>query len=293
MNDREAIREHWIAERPVYQDLGERIRADLESATRSSGIRCYCDARAKDVSSLLKKIIRRRYSSYEQVHDKAGVRVVAIFEDDIPKIETLIQNRYHIHAHQNKAESLGPDRLGYLGVHFEVSFRNELSHQLLYKAEQDYPIRVQRQVNRLLALIELFDEQVSSARRVIMDTSGFTEGQLLEELERRFYTLTARESDRALSLEIIGTLESLYSTQDLQCFGEVIETFVNSRREKLKFIFEQYQEDERCSPLLFQPESILIFERLEHDPFTLREAWAQTYPLDLLEGLTAIWGDPI
>jgi len=273
------------------------------------------------VSSLLKKIIRRRYSSYEQVHDKAGVRVVAIFEDDIPKIETLIQNRYHIHAHQNKAESLGPDRLGYLGVHFEVSFRNELitdetekwrgmlceiqlhtraqslravvSHQLLYKAEQDYPIRVQRQVNRLLALIELFDEQVSSARRVIMDTSGFTEGQLLEELERRFYTLTARESDRALSLEIIGTLESLYSTQDLQCFGEVIETFVNSRREKLKFIFEQYQEDERCSPLLFQPESILIFERLEHDPFTLREAWAQTYPLDLLEGLTAIWGDPI
>jgi hypothetical protein len=42
--------------------------------------------------------------------------------------------------------------------------------------------------------------------------------------------------------------------------------------------------------LIHQPESVLIFERISSDPFTLREEWEGQLPVDELDALEAIWG---
>src|SRR6266511_2672933 len=74
--DLESIRKAYIAERPSYQRLGERVTGTLRSATRKRGIESHIDFRTKDVASFVKKCLRKPYTDpLNQIRDKAGVRV--------------------------------------------------------------------------------------------------------------------------------------------------------------------------------------------------------------------------
>lgn len=42
-----------------------------------------------------------------------------------------------------------------------------------------------------------------------------------------------------------------------------------------------------------QPETLLVFERLETNPFTLKDRWQSVLPLELLESTAAVWGMPL
>ena len=75
------------------------------------------------------------------------------------------------------------------------------------------------------------------------------------------------------------------------CFRTVDE-FVDRNEGKLERIYHDYADDDR-NPLLFQPESLIVFERLEADQFRLKEVWASVLPLELLQSLATIWGSPI
>src|SRR5258708_7232114 len=122
MSDLEAIRERWIAERPMYEALGFFVQDRLERETRRRGLLCEHSARAKDVDSLLKKALRKRYDlPYAAIHDKAGVRVVVTYADDVTVVDNIVQDHFHIHVRENKTLGLPPNQLGYLGVHFEAS----------------------------------------------------------------------------------------------------------------------------------------------------------------------------
>src|SRR2546425_3122194 len=114
-----------------------------------------------------------------------------------------------------------------------------------------------------MALVELFDESVEMARNELLKLPNFEEGRFLKDLERWFYRLTARRFDRDLSLEIVGTLKEAYSPDEREAFGELLDRFAEQRLDKLEGIYNQYREDDRCSPLLFQPEALMVFERLE------------------------------
>jgi hypothetical protein len=58
-------------------------------------------------------------------------------------------------------------------------------------------------------------------------------------------------------------------------------------------MFESYAESEDRSIMLFQPEVLLILERLEADRYKLQESWAEIYPLGELERLATNWGSPL
>jgi hypothetical protein len=113
---------------------------------------------------------------------------------------------------------------------------------------------------------------------------------MLNQVERNFLRFTAKTFDRELSLDIIPRLLPLFSAEELEGFGSLLDDFVKHNREKLEEIFRDYAQDERCNPLLFQPETLLVFERLDKDPFRLKELWARALPAELLESLAAIWG---
>jgi len=140
-----------------------------------------------------------------------------------------------------------------------------VSHLLVYKPGQPPPPEVQRRIYRLMALIELFDKEVTDARSTLMALPGFVEGQILQQLEQQFYRLTARDFDRELSLDIIGKLQGSYAHGELDTFGEHMADFVSTYAEKLNEIFARYRDDLRCSPLLFQPESLLILRALHRN----------------------------
>jgi ppGpp synthetase/RelA/SpoT-type nucleotidyltranferase len=320
VTDLEVLRERWLAERPIYAALGEHIQALLKTDLRRRGLLYSVEARAKDVASLLKKVLRKSYSApYDEIDDKAGIRVIATFADDVPVVEQVIRARFEVQKYENKTLGLEYHELGYLGVHFAVTLRDadladvrwrdliaeiqihtraqncwaDVSHRLLYKPAQETPVEIKRRIYRLMALIELFDETVQEARRTIAMLPGAPETGVLAELEQHFYQFVARPYDRELSLDIVKALEGLYDSQEREGFGDMIRSFVERNHEKLEEIFNAYRDDERGNPLLFQPEALIVFERLEHDPFRLRAAWTSAFPLALLENLATIWGRAI
>jgi hypothetical protein len=63
--------------------------------------------------------------------------------------------------------------------------------------------------------------------------------------------------------------------------------------EQLTWIYGRNREDP-ADPLVMQPESLMIFERLTHDQFALKDQWLDSgLPLIVLEKLAATYGAPI
>ena len=305
-----ALHDKWIAERPHYEELCRDVEAILKCATQQRGVRCRTSARAKTIDRLLKKALRNQYEDpFQDIQDKAGVRVICTYQDSLPILEEVVRNCFIVREYENKAVGLSYDRLGYQGIHFEVTlgpdsvFTNpqlegklceiqllteaqnlwaNVSHGLVYKPSQEPPEAVKRRVYDQMALLRMFDDQVVLARNEAMTAPGFQEAVMLEDLERCFYRLTAETSDRELSLYILGALKPLFRDAELDGFQVLVEEFLESRWGDLDQIFRDYAETSRRSPILFQPESIAIFMCLERDIFSLKEAWAQVLPLDEL-----------
>lgn len=316
----EALRVRWTAERPLYESYQQYIERCLNAEAMQRGLSCRIEVRTKEIKEFLKKALRKNYASpYDDIRDKVGGRVVVTYEEDLRTAEEFVNRRFRIVSREDKTLTLEYDKLGYLGIHLEVEPLAEylstdtmrfsglvceiqlrtkaqdlwatISHMLAYKPAQDTPPDVMRRIYRLAALVELFDDQVSGVRGTIMSQPGYQEAQLLDQLERHYYRLTAKTYDRALSLDVIEKLGDLLSAEDVRRFDNLMAAFVERNANKLDMIYRDYRDDDRSVTLfLFQPESLLIWERLEHDAFRLKDTWVRTLPLQLLEYLATIWG---
>lgn len=308
----EALREEWIRERPRYDAFVTVIRETLEQTFRAQGIPCSVFARAKEIDSLVKKAILKNYT-LEQIGDRAGARVIITYPDHVPQSDQLIERVFQIHERDDKAEQLGERKLGYLGIHYSVSLHSgqeqgfegircevqlhtkaqnlwsDTAHNLAYKPAAPVPAKIRRAMYRLIALVELFDDQIATARQVIRQQPGFHAAQTLDQLEKYYYRLTAKPHNRELSLYILDCIDRIISED----FSEMIAAFVTAHDVKLREIFTDYRDDQRCTPLLFQPESLFLFWALEQDPYRLKDEWNQKFPPELLEGLATVWGTRI
>lgn len=320
--DTETLRERYSKERPLYEKFAGYIQELLESKIRQQGIACTIQARAKEIDSFLKKALRKKYTSpFDEIRDKAGVRVIFTYHDNLNDMEEIIKQHFTVHKHENKKLSLDYDQLGYLGIHFEVSLLDALlkpeqqmyremiceiqlhthaqnlwaniSHEFIYKPSQSPPDEIKRNLYRLVALVEIFDNEVRNAKHVMSTLVSSQEVEILNQLEKQFYHFITRPFDRELSLEIITKLQRLFEPSEISDFSTLLKRFVSKNEEKINEIFKDYSNDKRCNPLLFQPESLLIFERLEKDKFCLKEVWMQALPLPLLESLATIWGTTV
>ena len=312
-----SIRDTWISERPAYEDLGYRVEADLKQATRQRGIRCRIYSRAKEIDSLLKKALKKSYDDpYNEIQDKAGVRVVSMYLTSVPLIEQVVRERFIVIGYENKMLGLAYDQLGYPGIHFEVKLRSDetesdprlmdkicevqilteaqalwadVSHEVVYKPSKDPSDQIKRRIYQQIALLNLFDEQVALAKADALAESGFQEASMLEELEKQFYRFTAERYDHELSHLILDALKPLFSSSELEGFEALVDDFVKARQEEFDHLYQAQGENTNRSPLLFQPETIAVFMCMERDPFSLRAVWEGILPLDELQVLADVW----
>lgn len=307
---------------PKYERLASLMGTMLETALRDDGYRlAEVSSRAKDVDSFGKKAMRKSYRDpLAEIEDKAGVRVVIPFARDRAPVETTAARVLILEDRDDKRAALTIDRLGYLGIHFRVRVRPELlskpnkdldglwaefqlhtkaenawsvaTHDTLYKAAVDVPPAVARRMMRLVALVEVFDDEVGRFQSELSALPGFRElGALVPPLERELLRFTRRDPDIALSGLVIPALAPLYARDDpLSIFTEVLCPYIEQRRDELRQLYERYEDDVRANPLLFQPEALMLFERLEHDRFRLRENWPPQVSLDVLLNLADIRG---
>jgi len=317
----EDSRKLYLDKQDEYSKILEIAFEKLETSIKRKGIHCQIEKRIKNVDSFLKKILRKEYKTpLTEIRDQIGLRVITHYQHEFDKVKEIVYEEFEVHHHEDKLNSLKFDQLGYLGLHYEVSLQkneNELikdynehifelqihtkaqnlwanvSHQLLYKSFSPPSPEIQRSIYRLVALIEIFDKEVNTAQNAIINQTGFPEVKLLTHLESCFHLFTWNEFDKEFSINNLSSLKKLLKDEEIDNFENLIEAFSSENHTKLANLFSQYSDDKRDSYdrlMLFQPESLLIFERLEMDKFKLQELWGSFLPLELLEFLANIWG---
>lgn len=318
----DALRVEYQREYGRYGRLGQWVAALIKPALNDAAVYVpFVEDRPKDVPAFLKKAFRKGYEDpMTEITDKSGVRVVVSLKSDVKKVEGIIDDLFIIEEHSNKEEELAPDTLGYLGIHFlvrpkahhlqrddmdleglicEIQIQTRaqnawatVSHPLLYKpAGQNPPASIARRINRLVALVELFDNEVAEARRSVMAEPGYRQGAMLQPLEKEFLQFARADFDEDLSMAVLDVVAQAYTAEELDHFPALIADFVQQNREYIASVFANASREE-SDPLLFQPEVLAILERLWNRKALLRAAWDDRFPSVMLDRLSEALGRP-
>lgn len=318
--DLDQARERYLEERPKYEALAEYVAGVIRPRLKLVAPSSQVTQRAKAVDRFVKKAIAKQYRNpYEEILDKAGVRAILTYADELAPAEESVTGALYVVSREDKRTLVDDQSLAYRGTHIEVTLTDEqvrqlgddwfdgkvcevqlhthaenlwanVSHDLLYKPLAELSAEGKRSVYRLVALVEIFDSEVSRARNELRSKGVVELTQALDELERQYYEFTVRQSDRQISYLVLSGLEQ-HLDQDM--YREAIDgldSFVNANRAKIAQLYENYRADERSAPLLHQAEALLLFNLLERDPYALRDAWAHSLWPDLLEELATVWG---
>lgn len=185
------------------QDLAQIIKAALEQILPETVVLHSIPWRVKAKVSADRKILAapESYSSYTELHDLLGMRVITLFEDDLDAAEKAIRDVLDVDdaRSMDKAESFKPDQFGYRSRHFvgslakeraslpengrfrgrliEIQLRTilqhtwaEIEHDLGYKPHRPISKTHRRRFSQLAAIMELADETFARLRREITDT---------------------------------------------------------------------------------------------------------------------------
>jgi ppGpp synthetase/RelA/SpoT-type nucleotidyltranferase len=303
-----------------YERLGRALEGAIHSALLDAGITHTITQRPKDFASLARKALRKGYHDpMRESKDLVGVRVTIPFASLRRDVVDVVHARFETADDDDKVATYGARELGYLGYHVQVGFKAgdvqdpelatrtaelqvqtraeaawaDASHDLTYKAALALPSALERRVNRLLALVELFDLEMDGAQTDVLKLDGFPAARMLQVLDRSFLPLARRDYDRELSSRVLTVLAESYEPEEFGRFDVVMDRFVATEKDKLRATYGRWADDAFAHPLLFQPESLVVFERLDQAPVRLRDVWDQSLPSDLLDSLAEIWGHAV
>ncbi|WP_436917146.1 GTP pyrophosphokinase [Acinetobacter schindleri] len=174
----------------LYDSLAQSVVQILKSIMKSEKI-SFVDVpyRIKAKDSCLGKLKKKsHYSSFEDMTDIAGLRIITLVESDLEKVAKIISENFEIHRDDSgdKADLLGADKFGYRSIHFvydigkerekfpefslfkglcfEIQIRTALSHAWAeiehdrgYKLGGELPRHLKRRFNLLSGLLETAD----------------------------------------------------------------------------------------------------------------------------------------
>jgi ppGpp synthetase/RelA/SpoT-type nucleotidyltranferase len=315
----------FSAEWQRYQDAAEAVAVRVRHTADDAKIHCTVTPRAKDVRSFHKKIFAKNYTNpWQQVTDKAGVRAVVDIARNVDQLVERLQGEFDedVVSVEDKREVLDPERLSYSGVHVQVVAQHAsndyeaiecevqirtaaqdawsiISHQLLYKPLLDLPPQLQHSIYRLVALVEMFDEEVQRVMDLLPSLPGSEVVDLLGIAENKYLEVAHSPSNRQVGVKILQAIAGSIDPSERANYTELLEAFVNSERETLDSLFADYGPHSAVSYvpsyLLFgQAESLIILERLNARPFLLAAKWRESeMPYDYLETLAGAAGIPM
>lgn len=316
--DFEAIRDEFLGIETDLLNLREMLREEVSNAL--TGIpeeHARMSWRIKEVDSYLTKVLRKGYEHpLSNVVDKVGVRAELLYTSERSEVvERLAKStRFKVIKLDDKVQLLGDDRLGYVGVNLDVmpvkiikGYPPEVSiceiqvrtfgegmwaaasHDLIYKSSLDPGTDTRRRINRLIALVELFDDEVERARAVVMKLASEPLGAVTNALEDLFRNFHPVHYDRQLTRAVISVLVDGLGDDEIKELIAELERRVNDDREHLSELFLRYRDDPRGA-LLRQPEALLVYHLLEAQRHSLADRWRDDLPYDFLESLAAIFG---
>ncbi len=82
----------------------------------------------------------------------------------------------------------------------------------------------------------------------------------------------------------------VYTDDELSRLPDIFDEFIRTYDEKLTLLYDRYEDDNRSEPLIYDPTALLLIERLEKIPFTLKNEWDALLPESSLAKFALFWG---
>lgn len=315
MIDLDEARKRWLAERQTYEAFGKLVTTRLRNAVKKHGIWSDMTSRPKEAHSLLKKLLKGKHT-YETLTDKVGARCIVRYLSDLDVVVSVARELFECSEIDSKLEKLAEDRVGYSSIHIDVRLKvhdpetanyppsqyraelqirtlgqhlwSEMSHDSFYKNDAtlaSLSSDAKRRANLMSGLIEVADREFD---RLNQEIGLDSEAKLYQELERMYYMLAAKRPDPEISLEVISLLAPLYRA-DVEAIAQQIRAFVAKNEDTLHSVYDAAVES-KAGVFLYQPEVLMIFERLEADQLEIRKVWNDKFPPRELESIANTFG---
>lgn len=302
MSSVEEARKRWTLERPQFENFGRLLERRLQGAVRKLGIPAEVTSRAKEIDSLVKKLLLKPDHTYESLPDKVGVRVVYKYRSDTSRVLSVVSENFDHKPPDDKARDRGTSDVGYLSIHVdqarlrngdantaefppnnffaEIQLRtlaqhlwSEMSHDDVYKNDRTarmLPCDLLRRVHLMAGQVEVADREFD---RINSELQGDEASMLLKALERNYYKLTSRRGDPELSLSVINLLKPTFRGESVTEIINHIDHTFEAHRHTLENVYHDPDRDDRRSAFFFQPEAILIYDRLLDDRSETLRVW--------------------
>ena|GEM_PF-5584787 len=315
----QALRQRCNEEYPAWVTVAESVETRLRHALKAAGIDVEVSARAKDVDSLLRKMVfKYKSDDLAKATDRAGARVVVHLPARVDDVRQIVRDLFPEHIEQDKSADYKPDQFFYRGVHFDATVPESgvdtsavtgaliceiqvrtvaehawsvLSHLLTYKSpgEDAIPDEMRRRINRLIAIVELFDLEATAAHTDITMLPEYAAHRLVYDLERLHNGTVGDHlpSLRRCDPEFVAAMLSMYEAGEVPI--ELLDAFAAANGPKLEATVSTYGDE--ISPFVRQPEAFILWERLDHDEMLVSQWWdASGYPRMFLDDMAVLWG---
>lgn len=315
-----AIVEEYEEQIPLYTELAETVRGRIRESLEDSRIKFELTSRAKCANNLAKKMVRKGYKNLDEVTDRAGVRLVLFHQEDIAKALAQIRPLFadEIISYDDKSSGLQSDRFGYRGIHIQFrldSFRvasdkppmecelqvrtaaedlwSVAFHETFYKSGIKLPDALERRLHRLGALVELFDEQCSLARKEVGEVDGSQLLALVNHVRATYEDLREMMVEQDLVPLVVSTL---FENKSLDEVTHVtipsFDAFVQTNSDKITSLWKYNTEVGKSNPFLLDASSLLVWFMLSNERYLLRDEWSRVLDTGYLYQLADVWGSP-
>lgn len=184
---------------PLYSSFSFKVEKILRKLCKNFSIHQIV-SRIKTKESLAQKVIKKnKYENLDDITDILALRIITYFEDDISKIEELLNKEFKIDwENSTDKRNIEIDKFGYRSVHyilqlndhkkelpeyaeykdikFEIQIRSilqhswaEIEHDLGYKSFTEIPQKAKRTFYRVAALLEQADIEFTKLKKEIQD----------------------------------------------------------------------------------------------------------------------------
>jgi putative GTP pyrophosphokinase len=321
---REAARCRYIAEYSTFEHAAQLLEEQLRKVSQNEGIPyAHINVRAKEISSFVKKLRKYGDDCWQKTTDKVGAQLVVHTLDAVQRLYTIlkagVEGLEYVGETDKSPSQRDPKVFGYSGLHVQMRFLdvtasdNEpieceiqlrtqtqdawayLEHGLVYKPVIDPSPRIARKIERLSVLVEIFDEEVDSMIAELEQDPRYDSALLLHEAERWFFTFVAEAGEQQLSLEVIDQVKSSMSPDQPTGYAQTLATFVAEHRTQIENALREYgsgspYEGEFNYVLFSQPESLILWERIQNARLALTRSVRGTEIEPAVAALADVWG---
>lgn len=265
--------------------------------------------RVKSGRSIVRKIHGnpQAYPTWDSVHDKVGLRVTCSTLADCELVVDQLSGHFEVKWVDRKTGA--SDQLFYPGIHVqlldvglvdhrgmpieaEVQVRTRaqdawavISHKFLYKAGIPSPPKVERMIKRLVAVMEMFDDDVERAAE-LRDAHRKEDPMLdvklyAETLEDAFQDLLDEPAIVVDAEAILPQLLASYTDGQREELDRMIDDYVTDNRDMLRELLERHQPaaaafDSERDWLFCTPEVLVVLERAANARWLLHGAVQRT-----------------